>query len=101
MSHPENFLSQPGGPGYDPDELLLAPWGVIIAARNAVAWLCVEMRSPDRCQDRQDWSWISRDLVAAVENTGPEDEPRMDTREDVIEWLERLRDRLNNCLPGP
>ena len=101
MSHPEYFLSKPGGPGYDPDEPLLAPWGVIIAARNAVAWLCAEMRNPDRWQDRQDWSWISQHLVAAVENTNPEHEPRIDTREGVIEWLERLRDRLNKCLPGP
>lgn len=97
--HPEKFPRGSGGVPYDPDEPLVVRWADVISARNAAMALLVVLNDPELELDAtsRNVGWQVRDWLPMAVVDGPGE--TLQTRDDAIEWLQALVQRLNRSLP--
>lgn len=97
--HPEQFDRGSNGQPYDPDEPLVVRWADVVAARNAAQALLVVLKDPevDLESTRLAVGWQVRDWLPTAVAQGSH-EP-LGSREDAVEWLEALVQRLWRSLP--
>lgn len=97
--HPERFDRGSDGVPYDPAEPLLVRWADVVAARNAAVALRIILKDNevDLEATKRSVGWQVREWLPTAVSTDPH--AALSSREEAVEWLDELVQRLGSCLP--